>query len=309
VREGRTLSWVLHALPAIALVAAACAGGRDVDASGGDAERGRQVFALAGGCGCHTPEKGPVGAGGREIETPFGTFHPTNITSDSTHGIGAWSDAEIEGAIRRGVLRDGSVEAPVMPYYRYAGMAEADVRDLIAYLRTLPPSPQENRPHDVDLPFPRLAFRAWRWLFAGDAEAPAVAPSAGVERGRYLSEHVSICGDCHTPRDRFGAPDHELYLAGVEDGPLGEVAPNITSDRETGIGTWAVSDIENVLEMGMLPDFDNVQGLMAEVIDGIGGGVGYAQASKADRAAIAEYIHTVPPIVHRVEKRKEAKGS
>jgi mono/diheme cytochrome c family protein len=312
VREGRSLIAVLLAVPALAVLPTGCAGRPEIDVSGGDPARGREIFALAGGCGCHTPEKGPVGAGGRELETPFGTFHPTNITGDSTHGIGAWTDAEIDGAIRRGVLRDGSVESPVMPYYRYAGMADADVRDLIAYLRTLPPSPQQSRPHEVDLPFPRLAFRAWRWLFAPDVTAPAVAPSAGVDRGRYLSDHVSICGDCHTPRDRFGAPDAELYLAGVADGPLGEVTPNITSDRETGIGGWEVSDIENVLELGMLPDFDNVQGLMAEVIDGIGGGVGYAQASKADRKAIAEYVHVVPPIVHRVEKKKkkkEAQGS
>ena len=299
---------VVLALPAAAMLGVACASGRDVAASSGDPARGREVFALAGGCGCHTPEKGPVGAGGRELETPFGTFHPTNITSDETRGIGEWSDAEIDGAIRRGVLRDGSVETPVMPYYRYAGMADADVRDLIAYLRTLPASSQENRPHEVDLPFPRLAFRAWRWLFAPDVTAAAVAPPSGVERGRYLSDHVSICGDCHTPRDRFGAPDPEQYLAGAVDGPLGQVVPNITSDKGTGIGSWAVSDIENVLEMGMLPDFDNVQGLMAEMIDGIGGGIGYAQASKADRNAIAEYIHTVPPIIHRVEKKKDRGG-
>jgi hypothetical protein len=121
---------------------------------------GREVFALAGGCGYHrTPEKGPVGAGGRELETPFGAFHPTNITQAGGARDRAWSDAEIEGAIRRGVLRDGSVETPVMPYYRYAGMADADVRDLIAYLQEPFASSQENRPHEVDLPFPRLAFR------------------------------------------------------------------------------------------------------------------------------------------------------
>jgi mono/diheme cytochrome c family protein len=285
-----------------------CARDRAVTLSGGDPARGREVFALAGGCGCHTPESGPVGAGGRELETPFGTFHPTNITSDATNGIGAWSDAEIEAAIRRGLLRDGSVESPVMPYYRYAGMADADVRDLIAYLRTLPASPQPNRPHAVELPFPRLAFRAWRWLFAPEVTAPPTAPTAGVDRGRYLSDHVSICGDCHTPRDRFGAPEGDLYLAGIADGPLGEVVPNITSDPETGIGKWDVADIESVLEMGMLPNFDNVQGLMAEVVDGIGGGGGYAQATKGDRRAIAEYIRSVPPIVHRIEKKQKERG-
>jgi mono/diheme cytochrome c family protein len=304
VREGRSLIAVLVAVP-VAAALSGCGPGRPFDASGGDATRGREVFALAGGCSCHTPEKGPVGAGGRAVETPFGTFYSTNITNDREHGIGAWSDAEIEGALRRGVLRDGSVESPVMPYYRYAGMSGTDVRDLIAYLRGLTPSPQANQPHEVSLPFPRLAFRGWRLLFAPDVTAPAAAPAAGVERGRYLADHVSICGDCHTPRNRFGAPDHDLYLAGAEDGPLGEVVPNITSDKQTGIGDWGTGDIESVLEMGMLPNFDNVQGLMAEVVDGIGGGVGYAQASDADRKAIAEYIHGVPPIVNRIEGQKD----
>ena len=186
--EVRPLIALLLAVPALGV--AGCESAPSADLSGGDPERGRNVFALAGGCGCHTPEKGPVGAGGSAIETPFGTFYATNITPDREHGIGAWTDLEIEGAIRRGVLRDGSVESPVMPYYRYAGMADADVRDLIAYLRTLTPAPDPNRPHEVDLPLPRLAFRGWRLLFAPDLQAPAVAPAAGVERGRYRSDHL-----------------------------------------------------------------------------------------------------------------------
>lgn len=303
MRGGRSLIAVLIAVPALTALAG-CGSESSFDASGGDATRGREVFALAGGCSCHTPEKGPVGAGGKPLETPFGTFYPTNITSDRERGIGAWTDAEIEGAIRRGVLRDGSVESPVMPYYRYAGMSDADVRDLIAYLRSLTPSPQENQPYEVSLPFPRLAFRGWRLLFAKDVTPPATSPASGVERGRYLSNHVAICDDCHTPRSRFGVSEDDLYLAGVEHGPLGEVVPNITSDKQTGIGGWGPGDIENVLEMGMLPDFDNVQGLMAEVVDGIGGGIGYAQASKVDREAIAEYIHGVPPIVNRIKGQK-----
>lgn len=299
MRGVRSLSPVCLCVPALWL-AASCSGPSSPSLAGGDPERGREIFALAGGCSCHTPAKGPVGAGGRALETPFGTFYGTNITSDPTHGIGAWSDAEIEGAIRRGVLRDGSVESPVMPYYRYAGMADSDLRDLIAYLRSLTPAAVPNRPHEVDLPFPRLMFRGWRLLFAGAPEPPAQPPTGTLARGRYLSDHVSICGDCHTPRNRFGAPVADLYLAGTDDGPLGEVVPNITSDRETGIGSWEIGDIESLLELGMKPNFDNVQGLMAEVIDGVGGGAGYANASAADRQAIAEYIRQVPPIAHRV---------
>lgn len=262
----------------------------------GDPERGKAVAALAGGCGCHTPEKGPVGAGGVEIETPFGTFYSTNITSDREAGIGAWSDAELEGALRRGVLRDGSVEAPVMPYTHYSGMSDEDVRDLIAWMRALPASATKNRPHDVSLPFPRLAFWGWRILFASHMHTPVeTTPTETLARGKYLTDHVSICGDCHTPRNALGAIDHSRYLAGVEDGPIGDV-PNITPDTKLGVGQWDEADMIALLQDGMLPDFDNVQGKMADVVDGIAGGPGYVDAPESDLAAIAAYLKTVPPL-------------
>lgn len=288
---------------AFAMALAGCDGGaadaRAV-ATTGDAERGAVVFALAGGCGCHTPPEGPIGAGGVPIETPFGTFHSTNITPDRETGIGAWSDHEVARAIRSGVLRDGSVEAPVMPYPEYAGMADDDLRDLIAYLRTLEPARRRNRPHEVDLPLPRLAFGAWRMVFAGGATPPETAPRDGAARGRYLVDHVGICGDCHTPRNRFGAPERDMYLAGTAEGPEGEAIPNITSDDRTGIGDWDEADVVNLLSLGMMPNFDNVQGSMAAFVDGVAGGAGIGKAPATDLQAIAVYLKTVPPIHHEV---------
>lgn len=274
-------------------------------ASGGDAARGEIVFANAGGCGCHTPDGGPPGAGGTEIPTPFGTFHATNLTGDRDHGLGAWSDDEIDRAIRVGERRDGTIESPVMPYYRYAGMSDRDARDLVAYLRTLPASATPNRPARGELPLPRLAYRAWRLLFAGRTKAPAEAPSAGVERGAYLARHVSICGDCHTPRDRFGVSIPSLELAGVPGGGPLPWAPNVTPDRETGVGDWDLSDLENLLATGFTPEYDNVQGAMAEVVDGKAGAPGYGRAPASDRAAIAAWMKTIPPI-HRVVRKAGA---
>jgi mono/diheme cytochrome c family protein len=257
---------------------------------------------MAGGCGCHTGPDGPVGAGGGKVATPFGTFYGTNITADEETGIGKWSDTEIAAAIRHGWLPDGSAESPAMPYYRYAGMSDRDVADLIAYLRSLPPVQRPNKDHEVELPFARLAYRAWRFLFV-DAPAPAAtAPSDGVSRGRYLVDHVAICGDCHTPRSRFGAEDGTRYLAGTAAGPGGAKVPNITPHR-TGIGDWDASDIISVLTLGMLPNFDNVQGLMAEVVDGKAGGPGYKDAPKSDLDAIAAYLNTVPLIEHDVSSK------
>jgi mono/diheme cytochrome c family protein len=251
---------------------------------------------MAGGCGCHSSADGPVGAGGRELPTPFGTFFGTNITADRETGLGRWTDDEIIAAIRDGDLPNGKVEAPVMPYYLYAGMADRDVRDLVAYLRTLPAVRRENREHEVTLPFPRLAFRLWRLLFAPAVTADAEAPTAGVERGRYLADHVAICQDCHTQRNRVGALRDDMYLAGTRDGPDGRPVPNVTPDVETGVGDWDEYDLTQLLDSGMEPNFDNVQGMMAEVVDGFGGGPGYGDAPDADLAAIAAYLKTVKAI-------------
>lgn len=282
-------------LAAVALLVAAA-----VAAEPGDPARGRTIFALAGGCGCHTPAEGPVGAGGRPLRTPIGTFYGTNITPDRETGIGAWSDAQIVAAIRTGDRRGQGVTAPVMPYYQYAGMADRDVEDLVAYLRTLPAVRRENRPPDLALPLPRLAYRAWRFLFTWKRTPPAAAPAEPIARGRYLVDHVSLCGDCHTPRTRVGTLDETRYLAGSVQGPDGRGVPNITPDPSTGVGEWTAEDLTEVLATGMLPNFDNVQGLMAEMVEGYGGGPGYAAAADDDRRAIAAYLKRVSPIVHDV---------
>ena len=284
----------------VALLLVAIAPARSLGA--GDPGRGRVVFALAAGCSCHTSKDGPVGAGGGAVPTPFGKFFGTNITPDVETGIGAWSDAEIAAAIRHGDARGKGVESPAMPYYQYAGMSDADVTDLIAYLRALAPVRRANTPHQGEVPLARWAYRAWRLLFARTAVPVAAAPAQGVARGRYLVDHVSICGDCHTPRNRFGAPDRAMYLAGSAHGPGGDPVPNITP-HATGIGSWDTTDIVNVLTQWMLPDFDNVQGLMADVIDGHGGGPGYKDAPESDRRAVAEYLKTVPPIDNKVDDK------
>ncbi len=270
----------------------------------GDAERGRVLFAAAAGCSCHTPANGPVGSGGGEIPTPFGTFYGTNITPDRETGIGAWSDEEIAAAIRDGMSRGKGVQTPAMPYYWYAGMSDADVADLIAYLRSLPAVKKENRPHENELPFARLAYRVWRLALAPKFRRYEKQPEEPVARGRYFVDHVSLCADCHTPRSRFGGLRLDWYLAGTASGPGNEVVPNITPHRETGIGEWDEEDIFQLLKTGFTPEFDNVQGSMAEVVEGRGGGPGYKDAPEPILRAIAAYLRTVPPIEHRVEKRE-----
>jgi mono/diheme cytochrome c family protein len=285
----------------VGLAAAGCGGtSGPATLAPGDAARGALVFAASAGCGCHTPEGGPVGAGGGEVPTPFGTFYGTNITPDEETGIGAWNDAEIDAALRRGVVRGRGTAAPVMPYYRYSGMTDRDAADLIAYLRALPSARRANREHDVRFPLSRLAFRVWRVLFGDGGPAVTGDPRDAVARGRYLVDHVGICGDCHTPRNALGAPERRLYLAGASSGPDGAPVPNITPDAVTGIGDWTAGDIATLLETGIKPDFDNVQGIMAALIDGHGGGPGFANMVAADREAIGAYLRTVPAVANEI---------
>ena len=266
--------------------------------------RGQYVFALAGGCGCHTAEGGPVNAGGRPLKTPYGTFYGTNITPDPTSGIGQWTDRQIIDSLRLGVRPDGSVLSPVMPYPAFSGMSDEDVTALVAYLRSLPPVARANQPHELSMPFANLAMRAWRWLFFNPGAAPAQAPTPGMERGRYISEHLAHCQECHTPRTRTGTLDRSLSLAGNQAGIDGEVTPNITPDAKTGIGEWSEDEIVSLLQTGFRPNFDNVQGLMALVIEGVREG-GYKDMTKEDALAVARYLKSVPPIIHRVKKKKD----
>lgn len=261
--------------------------------------QGQYVFALAGGCGCHTAADGQVNAGGRRLATPYGTFYGTNITPDKTYGIGSWTDQEIIDAIRLGVRPDGSVMSPVMPYPALSGMSDEDATALVAFLRSLPPVPHKNRAHELSIPMAGMVMRLWRWFFFEPIEAPPRAPHSGLERGRYISTHLAHCQECHSPRTVFGTLDQTRYLAGNPDGIDGEIAPNITPEPQTGVGEWNRDEIVSLLRTGFLPNFDNVQGLMALVIEGVPEG-GYKDMSDADARAVADYLKTVPAVVHEV---------
>ena len=261
--------------------------------------KGQYIFALAGGCACHTVPKGTEHAGGRAFPIPFGTVYSTNITQDQETGLGAWSDQQIHDAMVKGMRADGSRILPVMPYEAYAGMAQEDLKALIAYMRTLKPVKKATPQMKSWAPFTRsLGVPLWLKVFGSSSNSPAQAPKSGIERGRYLLEHVSLCGDCHTPRNSIGVANRSLYLAGAGEkiGPLGQAVPNITPDKETGIGEWKREDIAELLLSGTQPDLDNVQGLMAEVVEH-----GYKDMSKQDALAIADYLKSIPAIKNKIE--------
>jgi mono/diheme cytochrome c family protein len=261
--------------------------------------KGQYIFEVAGGCACHSVPKETPHAGARAFPIPFGTVYSTNITQDKETGLGNWTDQQIRDVMVKGIRPDGSRILPVMPYEAYAGMAPEDLKALIVYLRTLKPVKKATPQMKSWAPFARsLGTPLYLKVFGRLSSPPAQAPKSGIERGRYLVEHVSLCGDCHTPRNSIGVPNRSLYLAGAgkKIGPLGQEVPNITPDKETGIGEWKREDITEVLLTGTKPDLDNIQGLMAEVIEH-----GYKNMTKEDALAIADYLKSIPPIKNKIK--------
>ena len=264
-------------------------------------KRGQYVFTASGCAGCHTDikNKGTLLAGGRELKTSFGVFYGPNITPDKTHGIGDWNDEDFIRALRHGVAPDGSHYFPVFPYTSYTKLTDQDMRDLKAYLFSLPPSAKPNIPHDIKFPFSiRASMIAWKFLFLETGPfLPHPTRSKVWNRGAYLSEAMVHCGECHTPRNSFGAAILDKAYAGTREGPEGALAPNITSDPETGIGTWSHQEIFDILQIGMLPDGDFTGGAMAEISENT------AKLDREDLNAIAYYFKSIPAIPNKVTRK------
>ncbi|WP_207485079.1 c-type cytochrome [Arenibaculum pallidiluteum] len=269
--------------------------GAAVDATAADAaavERGAYVFNAAGCVGCHTAKDGQRLAGGRGIETPFGTFYAPNITPDPGTGIGRWTEGDLARALREGRAPDGSAYYPAFPYTSYTAMTDGDVRDLWAYLMAQPAAVQPNRQHELSPPFGwRFLMTAWQALFFDSGPLPdQSARPAEWRRGEYLVRVLGHCGECHTPRNTLGVTDGGELLAGAAKGPEGKPIPNLTPHAD-GLADWSAGDIATVLEIGMLPDGDFVGGGMNEVVQNQ-----TSKLSAEDRRAIVAYLRDIPAL-------------
>ena len=250
-------------------------------------------LAMAGCVACHTVDR-PL-AGGRAIESPFGTFFSPNITPHMRHGIGAWSDEQFLRALHQGISPSGRHYYPAFPYTSFSRMTREDVLALRAYLMTRPASPRTKKSHDISWPVTsQRLLKLWKSRkFKPAVFAPDPARSAEWNRGAYLANALGHCGECHTPRDPFGALRSDMHLAGNPRGPDGVSVPNITPDRETGIGSWAHADLVRFLASGRRPDGRFSSGIMAEVL-----GYTCMRMTPDDQSALATYLLSIAPIHH-----------
>jgi mono/diheme cytochrome c family protein len=292
-------AWRLAAVVALSLVSFPALASAQAP-SAAELARGKYVFGATGGCGCHTVPKGPVNAGGRRYDGPFGTVYSSNITPDKETGIGTWTDEQIVTATRLGRRPNGERLIPVHPYTTFNGMAAEDLNALVAFLRSVPPVKRANQPKKISVPmFESVFLPAWLAAFAPRENPPTAVPASGVARGEYLVRAVAHCGECHTPRTMTMATDNTRFLAGNPKGPEDSEVPNITPDKTTGL-QWSEEEIADYIGTGNKPDGDVAGGLMGEVIDGTLSG--YKDLTKADRLAIAKYLKTIPPIKNKIGK-------
>ncbi len=254
-------------------------------------ENGKTLFLIGGCSSCHaTPgqdDKTRLG-GGVALKSPFGTFYTPNISPDVNDGIGKWTEANFVTAMLKGTSPDGEHYYPAFPYTSYQRIGTGDLRDLFAYLKTLPAVQDKSKPHDVPFPFNiRRLLGGWKFLFL-DGKPWEGDPTKDVawNRGAYLVNGPGHCAECHSPRNFLGAIKPSQRFAGGPD-PSGEGwVPNIT---QKGL-SMSHEELVKLLTTGETPDGDTVGGEMAKVTANTG------KLTAADREAIATYVKSLPPV-------------
>ena len=234
------------------------------------------MFNIGGCSSCHAvPNDNPEKVdrmrlgGGLALKSPFGVFYAPNISSDARDGIGNWSEANFVTALWKGTSDHGTNLYPAFPYTSYRYMQLDGVRDLFAYLKTLPPVPGRSRRHELSFPFnERRLLGIWKLLFLGEGSfVPDPSKSAQYNRGAYLVNGPGHCAECHSPRNVLGGIIESQRFAGGPSPDGSDWVPNITPvGLQRDDEKWSEKDIASFLDGGMMPSGDFAGGAMADVI-------------------------------------------
>lgn len=255
-----------------------------VTADTAQVERGRYLVQASDCAACHTASGGAPLAGGDPLETPFGKIFGSNLTPSADQGIGRWTSDDFYLALTKGVAPGGRHLYPAMPYTSYKGVTRQDSDDMYAFLMTRPAVDQPVPENEMPFPFnQRMAMIGWNLLFRTSDPMPASSQgnSADWQRGKYLTDVLGHCGECHTPRGKLGQMDTGSNLKG---GTLGRItAPAITPEALAQRG-WNPADLSRFLATGIAPQgsaFDE----MHKVVD-----LSTRHLTDADHRAIVTYL-------------------
>jgi mono/diheme cytochrome c family protein len=256
--------------------------------------RGEYVARLSDCVACHSVPGAAPFAGGLEMATPLGAIHATNITPDPQTGIGRYSLADFDRAVRHGVAPDSRRLYPAMPYPSYVKLSDDDVRALYAFfMKGVAPVKQANIPSTIPWPLNlRWPIAVWNGVFVDSGSyEPNSSQDEVWNRGAYLVQGAGHCGSCHTPRglafnekalDDSAAP----FLAGAL--LDGWYAPSLRDDHNTGLGRWSEAEIVQFLKTGR-NRHAVVYGSMTEAFNN-----STQFMSDEDLTAIARYLKSLP---------------
>lgn len=245
--------------------------------------RGAELAAIGDCRGCHTAQGGRSFAGGRRLETPFGTIYSTNISPDARTGIGLWSEAAFARAMREGLDRGGRHLYPAFPYDRFTLASDADVHAIYAYLMTRPAVATRAPRNRLAFPFNVRAFIGfWKALYFHPGRyRDDPAHDARWNRGAYLAEGLGHCSSCHTPRNALGAERADRHFEGGE--AEGWHAYAIGAHSRSPV-PWTGEAMARYLAHGWHPAHGVSRGPMAPVTREL------AKADPRDVDAMARYI-------------------
>jgi alcohol dehydrogenase (quinone), cytochrome c subunit len=254
-----------------------------------------EYLARAADCvSCHSIPGGKAFAGGLKMGTPLGAIYSTNITPDSETGIGSYTLADFERAVRQGIAKDGRHLYPAMPYPSYSKLSDADVAALYRFfMKQVPPVRQTDVPSEIPklLGF-RWPLAIWNYFYAPSASYVAKpGHDAAWNRGAYLVQGPGHCGACHTPRG-VGVQEKSLddsspnYLAGAQLDAW--YAPSLRGDMRTGLGTWTKEDIAGFLKQG----HNRIGTAFGSMTEAVNNSTSYLSDSDVD--AIATYLKSLP---------------
>ena len=222
------------------------------DAQETQVSRGEYLAHLGDCVACHTRHDGVRFAGGFALPTPFGTLYSPNITPDDATGIGTWTATEFYQMLHTGRSRDGTLLYPAMPFPAYTKVTREDSDSIFAYLRTLKPISQANRANELRFPYNnRSLMFGWRTLYFTEGTFALIpGRSAEFNRGAYLVEGLGHCASCHSTINALGGSSQDSAFAGGLIPLQDWYAPSLTSNQESGLGNWSVSDIAALLKGG-----------------------------------------------------------
>jgi mono/diheme cytochrome c family protein len=272
-------------------------------------QRGAYLAKLGNCAACHTARGGAAMAGGKAIHTPFGAVYTSNITPDTTTGIGRWSQQAFYRAMHEGRSANGHLLTPAFPYTNYTHVSRADSDALYAYfMHGVAPVAQANRAHE--LPFPlntQVALAVWRVLFFDkntDRNVNQIATKnianyvhtkrttgindAQIAHGAYLVRGLGHCSACHAQRNALGATSNDGLLSGALMPMQDWYAPSLLARDQAGVQHWPLADVVALLKTGVAPQA-SVAGPMAEVV-----AKSTQYWSDADLQAAAAYLQSLP---------------